>query len=272
VLSRNCHDVMFRLVELGVALWFPCVLWNCVSPEQLWILNPKKILKKLDLDRVQGHKNEAESLVHDQLKAEIIKKGPSSPGGSLEKLPECFICYDSERDDAGPLIQPCLCKGDVGIVHHDCLRKWLVESADNPDNLRCKVCNELYELERGQPWLPAGFTLTSWLYTASIVTIMCASAAGAWTVIQIFEDPGLRILAVGLALLIQYVCLKFLGFSTVNAYQRAKVSAIKILGRRFVQIQPCSTDPPIVKFDSQTETAVSPHIVRSTPVLPNTRV
>lgn len=247
VLSRNCHDVMFRVVELGVALWFPCVLWNCISPEQLWILNPKKILKKLDLDRVQAHK-ESESLVCGGKKIQIQKKGES---GSLEKLPDCFICYDSERDDAGPLIQPCLCKGDVGVVHHDCLRKWLVESADNADNLRCKVCKAQYELERGQPWLPAGFTLTSWLYTASIVTMMCASAAGAWTVIQLFDDPGLRMLAVGLALLVEYVCLKFLGFSTVTAYQRAKVSAIKILGRRF-QIQPSSPDHPVpFKVDLQ---------------------
>ena len=37
---------------------------------------------------------------------------------------ECWICYDS---DAGPLIQPCDCRGDVGFVHHDCLRKWLME-------------------------------------------------------------------------------------------------------------------------------------------------
>ena len=28
--SRNIFDVVFRVVELGVALWFPCVLWNCM--------------------------------------------------------------------------------------------------------------------------------------------------------------------------------------------------------------------------------------------------
>ena len=28
--SRNLFDVVFRVVELGVALWFPCVLWNCM--------------------------------------------------------------------------------------------------------------------------------------------------------------------------------------------------------------------------------------------------
>ena len=27
-------------------MWFPCVLWNCIRPEQLWCLNPKKILDR----------------------------------------------------------------------------------------------------------------------------------------------------------------------------------------------------------------------------------
>ena len=30
LVSRNTFDVVFRVVELGVALWFPCVLWNCI--------------------------------------------------------------------------------------------------------------------------------------------------------------------------------------------------------------------------------------------------
>lgn len=40
---------------------------------------------------------------------------------------ECWVCYDSERTDAGPMILPCLCKGDVAAVHHDCLKRWLIE-------------------------------------------------------------------------------------------------------------------------------------------------
>lgn len=51
LISRNAYDIVFRVVELGVALWFPCVLWNCIAPEQLWILNPKKILKKIDINK-----------------------------------------------------------------------------------------------------------------------------------------------------------------------------------------------------------------------------
>lgn len=46
VYSRNWHDVVFRSVEVGVALWFPCCLWNSMSPEQLWILNPRRLLRR----------------------------------------------------------------------------------------------------------------------------------------------------------------------------------------------------------------------------------
>ena len=44
-----------------------------------------------------------------------------------DKGPECWICYDPDRCDAGPMIRPCDCRGDVSAVHHDCLRRWLVE-------------------------------------------------------------------------------------------------------------------------------------------------
>lgn len=52
----------------------------------------------------------------------VIGEGATGEGSA-----ECWICYDTERTDAGPLIQPCDCRGDVGAVHHHCLRKWLME-------------------------------------------------------------------------------------------------------------------------------------------------
>lgn len=225
-MSRNAYDIIFRVVELGVALWFPCVLWNCMSPEQLWILNPKKILKKLDIDR---------SLELGQ-KVPQKSEGVSSEGGA-----ECWICYDTERTDAGPLIQPCDCRGDVGAVHHHCLRKWLMECAENSsENLSCKVCGAVYQLERGRAWwIGQGFTTRHWLQTASLVTVMCGTIAGAWTLIQMYDDAYIRSLAAGATLLIIYVCLKFLGFNTFSAYQRARYSAVKILGRHFAQREPC---------------------------------
>ncbi|XP_045130701.1 uncharacterized protein LOC123515882 [Portunus trituberculatus] len=229
LMSRNAYDIIFRVVELGVALWFPCVLWNCMSPEQLWILNPKKILKKLDIDR----------------SLELGQKVPQkSDGASADGGAECWICYDTERTDAGPLIQPCDCRGDVGAVHHHCLRKWLMECAENSsENLSCKVCGAVYQLERGRAWwIGQGFTTRHWLQTASLVTVMCGTIAGAWTLIQMYDDAYIRSLAAGATLLIIYVCLKFLGFNTFSAYQRARYSAVKILGRHFAQRETC---PPV---------------------------
>ena len=52
--------------------------------------------------------------------------------GTMSGHQECWICYDSDRSDAGPLIQPCSCKGDMSSVHHDCLKQWLMESTTTP--------------------------------------------------------------------------------------------------------------------------------------------
>lgn len=227
VFSRNFHDILFRVVEMGVALWFPCVLWNCVRPEQLWILNPRKILERLEADR-RAHPEESETIAC--LPRSTISEQESSI--IAEKLLECWICYDTERSDAGPLIQPCHCKGDVSFVHHDCLKMWLIESSGTPENMKCKVCSEQYELERGYVWLPNGFSPQHWLQTASIITVMCSSVGGACIVVKIFTNVGIRTLAVGVALLIEYVCLRLLGISILSAYHRAKFSAVKIMGRR----------------------------------------
>lgn len=228
VLGRNCHDVMFRVIEMGLALWFPCVLWNCVQPQQLWILNPKKLLVRREPEKTPPAGSESEALF--SVPKELAKSGDSL--SSLEKLPECFICYDSDRTDAGPLIRPCNCKGDVSVVHHDCLRTWLIESAGNADSNRCKVCNEEYELERGEVWLPSGLSPAHWLQTAAVLVIMGSAVSGACLVVKVFDNVGIRTLAVGLALLAEYVCLRLLGISVLEAYQRAKYSAVRILGKR----------------------------------------
>ncbi|KYN07095.1 PREDICTED: uncharacterized protein LOC108782453 [Cyphomyrmex costatus] len=223
--SRNWHDIVFRVIEVGVALWFPCVLWNCMSPEQLWILNPKRILKKLDLDPGKHLKE-----------IELQEKGASQDTAFLSadtasiNSKDCWICYDNERQDAGPLIQPCHCRGDVSAVHHDCLRRWLVESSVNADSLVCKVCNTKYNVEHATrlDWQNS-LTPRHCLQTIAIVTTMCASSAAAWIVIQLVEGPIIRMLAAGTALLIIYVCIRFLSLNTVVAYQRAKISSLNIV-------------------------------------------
>lgn len=229
VLSRNCYNIVFRVVEMGVALWFPCVLWNCIRPEQLWILNPRKLLRNLE-NKKQLHSNaEAEALVCLNKEVTIVKSDCTK---LPEKIPECWICYDTERQDCGPLIQPCSCRGDVSVVHHDCLKKWLIESAGHPDGAKCKVCNQQYELERSTVWLPQGLTPIHWVKTAAIVTVMCSAGAGACLLIKVFTNVGIRTLAGGSALLVEYICLRLLGFSVLKGYQRAKLSTVKILSHK----------------------------------------
>lgn len=220
VVSRNWHDVVFRLAEIGVAIWFPCVLWNSMAPERLWLLNPRRLLaKQLDdaklnelLQKAEEKKNvETDSLV-----------------GSVSSVRDCWICYDSDR--AEPLIRPCKCTGDVSHVHHDCLRRWLVESAATADGLKCKVCNSPYEVQQSHTVeLSRGFTAGHWARTALGVGCMCGAGATAWLAVQLYTSPVVRVMAAGAALLVCYVALRFLGMNTVTAYQRAKVSSLKIL-------------------------------------------
>ena len=68
-----------------------------------------------------------------QIRENVFDQIPlaSFVGSGEDKSPECWICYDGDRDDVGAMIYPCNCKGDVSAVHHDCLRRWLVEVSSN---------------------------------------------------------------------------------------------------------------------------------------------
>ncbi|RVE50782.1 hypothetical protein evm_004531 [Chilo suppressalis] len=239
VVSRNWHDLVFRLAEIGVALWFPCVLWNSMAPERLWLLNPRRLLaRQLDdarlTDLLASHRDvknvETDSLV-----------------GSVGSSRDCWICYDSSRPE--PLIQPCRCSGDVAAVHHDCLRRWLVESASTPDGLKCKVCNTPYIVqETNRVEWERGFTCVHWVRTGLGVACMCGAGAAAWVLVQLFTSIYVRVLAAGAALLVCYVAARFLGMNTVTAYQRAKVSSLRIL------TEPLSEQPTGLATISKTVT------------------
>jgi hypothetical protein len=122
----------------------------------------------------------------------------------------------------------------VSAVHHDCLKTWLVESYSNPDDIRCKVCDQKYNIQRGSVWLPSGLTTVHWFQTAAIISVMCSAAASVCMMVRLFEHVAVRTISVGSAILVEYVCLRFLGFNMLSAYNRAKLSAIKISGRRLV--------------------------------------
>ncbi|XP_044265309.1 uncharacterized protein LOC123011759 [Tribolium madens] len=215
IVSRNWHDVVFRVVEIGVAVWFPAVLWNCMQPSELWILNPQKLLAKLDQKPPQEVVNASTMSSDDE--------------AFLDKR-ECWICYDVDKPE--PLIQPCACTGDVSSVHHDCLRRWLMESsAGSTETLKCKVCNYEYEVcsTTKLDW-ERGFTSKHWGCNAVVVTCLCVVVAVAWIIIQLYDNSYIRMLSASVALLVIYICIKFLGQTTLSAYQRAKVAALNIGG------------------------------------------
>lgn len=111
-----------------------------MAPEQLWILNPRRLLAR-QIDPVPSTSHEQPSVLEEENNTFIVKKIPKK---------ECWICYDLDKEE--PLIQPCKCKGDVSSVHHECLQRWLVESfaaCQSEKELKCKVCDSPYEIERG---------------------------------------------------------------------------------------------------------------------------
>jgi von Hippel-Lindau disease tumor supressor len=85
-----------------------------------------------------------------------------------------------------------------------------LQSSTNVDSLTCKVCGTLYNVEHASrlDWQNS-LTPRHWLQTIGIVVTMCASSAAAWILIQLVEDPIIRMLAAGAALLIMYVCIRY---------------------------------------------------------------
>lgn len=96
VQSRNWYDVMFRMVEVGVVIWFLACLWNSFSPDQLWLLNPRRLLTR---------------------QIEPVASTSKSSSEENEALLVCWVCYDQDKKE--PLIQPCRCTGDLRSVHHE---------------------------------------------------------------------------------------------------------------------------------------------------------
>ncbi|XP_050671473.1 uncharacterized protein LOC126969898 [Leptidea sinapis] len=229
VVSRNWHDLVFRLVEIGVTLWFPCVLWNCMAPEQLWLLNPRRLLaSQLDEARL------ADLLAPDNLRADTKNVETDSLVGSVGSSRDCWICYDGSRQE--PLIRPCRCTGDVAAVHHDCLKRWLIESYGTPDCMKCKVCNTPYVVEETNRLVwERGFTCVHFLRT--ILAFICMSCTGlfAWVIVQFYPTPVTRVLCTGGALLICYVAARYLGINTLIAYRRARVASIRIVTEQLDQ-------------------------------------
>lgn len=252
--KKNCYDVIFRIVELGVALWFPCVLWNSRSPEKLWILNPSIIIQtNNDEEQVPAERGERDSLTN--FRRRTPRNYESTADSSRDKTgPECWICYDAENATSGPLIQPCCCTGDVAYVHHECLRKWLLESVEESESSHCKVCKTPYQLTRGVPRLYRGFDVRTSFYIMTMIVMMTGAPLAVYFVLQKFPVSSAGIAGIGGCVLVEMMCLKCLGYSIKNVYNRAKIFSLVIVGKTAHSIsQEITNDELTVARDSSSD-------------------
>nr|XP_022326235.1 uncharacterized protein LOC111126117 [Crassostrea virginica] len=221
IINQNFYDIGFRIVEFGVVLWFPCVLWNCKSPENLWVLNPTTLFKSLKT----SEKNETDA----------VRDSTQENYGSLYQVQgakqDCWICYDPDRTDVGALIQPCQCRGDVASVHHECLRKWLIECADQQKELKCKVCNELYKVNGGWSWFPKGLKPRHWLQNFLVLILITSVPFITYAVTHSVTSLYIRIFVIGACVLLEIGCLRVLASSFGVCYKRGRLSTITIAGR-----------------------------------------
>ncbi|CEM22827.1 unnamed protein product [Vitrella brassicaformis CCMP3155] len=74
-------------------------------------------------------------------------------GTGASESPTCWICYSN--DEEHDLISPCECKGSIGWVHQECLRKWLASRPLSRREFRCSNCGQHYRYtitrKGGQP-------------------------------------------------------------------------------------------------------------------------
>jgi hypothetical protein len=89
------------------------------------------------------------------------------------------------------------------------ISSFVKQSANNPSALICKVCQTPYQVEtKARSWSQINVAITPWHWaqTAGLVLLMCGSVGGACAIIKFYEDSGIRLLAVSVALLIVYIC------------------------------------------------------------------
>ena len=60
----------------------------------------------------------------------------------VEEEKMCRLCWGDE--DAGPLVQPCSCRGSAKYIHQHCLEKWRRTSPKEDAAYRCGQCRGHY--------------------------------------------------------------------------------------------------------------------------------
>jgi len=219
VMFRSVYEVTFRLLELGAILWFSCILWNPTNPEQLWALNPKRLLKPMTSGKVDLYEYEACS---------------SESSKTLDKF-DCWICYDGSLDSE--LIRPCQCKGDMAFVHHSCLQRWLSEQQSTEGAAaRCRVCNHEYEVSQDTMDFDSALKRIHWALVVPLFVMILIAPYVTYLICRQVEKHDalekhrtlIQSAAVIVCLLIEYAVLRLLGMSGLKLYRTAANAAVRI--------------------------------------------
>eukprot|EP00795_Rhopilema_esculentum_P010464 gene10464-19174_t len=224
--DRNIVEIVFRVLELGVALWFPCVLWNVHKPEELWLLNPAKLLH-----RRKAKQTEASSLLNEKSKGyDTFQSNDSDDLAKVDLEENCWICYDTTRTDVGQLISPCNCKGDTSIVHEGCLKKWLLESLhDLEESPTCKICKAQYNVHETSAWYSFVLHKRACLQSCLIISLIVFAPVATGLSLHLLKMDFVKIIAIGGLMLFEYLCFRLLGVNIFSTLRRARIQAFRIL-------------------------------------------
>ncbi|XP_078489126.1 uncharacterized protein LOC100176980 [Ciona intestinalis] len=259
--TRSAHEVIYRIAEVGAVLWFPCVLWNTATPEKLWFLNPRCLL--------QLRSDAAEQLLSTPTTSKKSyntfqqQEDITMPENKEKITGECWICYDPDNVNGGDFIRPCLCKGGMAVVHHHCLRKWLLQHP-NIEESCCKVCKHRYSIEQQRLRF---FSLimkskrTSMIIPAIIVAV---AAPCVCVVLFLLSNPFqtyLKVLVLGSTILLELAAFKVVGLNFTKLYQVTRESALRILNYKTEEISDVQFD-----YDVIDDTVMSQH----EPIVPST--
>ncbi|KAL3832378.1 hypothetical protein ACJMK2_024028, partial [Sinanodonta woodiana] len=132
--------------------------------------------------------------------------------------------------DAGALIKPCECRGDVSTVHHGCLKKWLAECIEARHDFKCKICGEQYKLESGWVWLPNGVSSTECLKTLACLFVILGFPAAAILITNHIDADNRKILVIGVTICIEVLAIRIFASSILVVYKTMRLAGTKILG------------------------------------------
>ena len=248
--DKNIVDIAFHLAELACILWFPCTLWNVKTPSRLWILNPQNLLSEQSAHEDMRIVTEAPPAVigagsernnsaeeDERTHGETVGNESGKFIGASKGDSDCWICYDREREEV--LIQPCNCKGDMKLVHHTCLKVWLVEKSSTGnntgnENLACDVCKEEYRVITDAArtfWTPNKVQFRAWAQTFMVIMTMASLPVILFSVWHQIHQAVAKTALVIFLFLGEYCLLRLLGFNFVKAYNITRTRALRILGQ-----------------------------------------